>query len=84
MTVNIRGLSRRMWVETAFGSNGAGGVIVPGAVVGDKVGAVYRITDGTSQAASFETTVTVANQVQQSSASNLSAMEFDICIEPQI
>jgi hypothetical protein len=55
--------------------NGAGACIVPGVAKGDIVVAVYNISTLASAASSFETTVTIPNQIQQSSASNLSAVE---------
>lgn len=55
-----------------------GACTATGAVVGDKVLAVFGITNGALGAAgaSFEATITVVNQIQQSSASNLSANDY--------
>ena len=60
------------------GRNGAGACTVTGAAVGDKVLAVFGITGGALGAAgaSFEATITVVNQIQQTSASNLSANDY--------
>lgn len=60
------------------GSNGAGVCTATGAVVGDKVLAVFGITGGALGAAgaSFEATITVVNQIQQSAVGNLSANDY--------
>jgi hypothetical protein len=64
----------------AAGRNGAGSITLTGAKVGDKVagpGAAYNTTTpGMAAAATFESTITVADQIQQVSASNLSASSF--------
>jgi hypothetical protein len=83
MSVNIRGMSRRGMVETAFGSNGVGSCVVPFAVKGDIVVGVYNVATGASASSSFETTVTVTGQVQQSSSANNAANEYDFYIAPQ-
>ncbi len=62
---------------TAFtGYNGAGACTLTGAKVGDVVLGVANMTDGGASAASFEAIVTVADQVQQSSASDLSTKKY--------
>ncbi len=58
------------------GHSGAGACTLTGALVGDVVLGVANMTDGGDASASFEGTVTVADQIQQSSASNLSAKHF--------
>lgn len=83
MSVNVRGLRRLGWVETAFGTNLAGAVIASFAVKGDIVVGVYNIVTGATAASLFETTVSVTGQVQQTSATNQSANEFDFFIQPQ-
>jgi hypothetical protein len=55
------------------GNNGTGHVTATGAKIGDKVIMAANVTDHVSAAASFEATVTVNDQIQQSSASDLSA-----------
>lgn len=67
----------------ATGNNGAGAITIAGAKVGDHVELVLLSTfvDAT---ASFESTVTVAGQVQQTSASNLSGNTYLFCVQPQI
>lgn len=62
------------------GRNGAGAITLTGAAVGDKVIGINNTTDGGSAAASFEATVTVADQVQQSSASDLSTKKYTILL----
>lgn len=57
------------------GKNGAGACTLTGAKVGDLVQSVTGVAAGTvgNQASKFETTITVADQIQQSDAGNLSA-----------
>lgn len=66
----------------ASGSNGAGPVTIAGALVGDHVEMVLLSTFSDSSA-SFETTVSVAGQVQQTSASNLSGNTYLFFVQPQ-
>lgn len=63
---------------TAAGRSGAGAITLTGAVVGDVVVGVAGLSAGAlgSASSSFETTITVVNQIQQSSASNLSANNY--------
>jgi len=65
------------------GHNLAGPVTVAGAVVGDLVEIVVGLTVPGDASGSFETTVSVAGQVQQTAASNLSANQYLFCIKPQ-
>jgi hypothetical protein len=59
------------------GHNGAGACTLTGAKVGDTVVGVVDVAVGSvSAAASFESTITVNNQIQQSSASDLSAIKY--------
>lgn len=60
------------------GRNGAGACTATGAVVGMKVLAVFGMTAGAlgTAAASFETTITVINQIQQSAAGDLSLNDY--------
>ncbi len=73
---NLQGTMRSPQVLRGYANNGTGACIVPGVVRGDIVAAVYNISTLASAASSFETTVTVANQVQQTSATDLSTKEF--------
>lgn len=64
------------------GRNAAGAITLTGAKVGDKVVGVADVAAGSvSAAASFESTITVADQIQQSSASNLSAVKYLVILE---
>lgn len=54
----------------------AGAITLTGVKVGDIVKGVANATDGTNDSANFETVITVANQIQQTSASNLSTKKF--------
>jgi hypothetical protein len=62
------------------GRNLAGAITLTGAAIGDKVAGVANTTDGGSGAASFETTVTVADQIQQSAASDLSTKKYTVVL----
>lgn len=57
--------------KVVSGVAAAGPVTLTGARVGDKVLGVANITDGADGASAFESTITVADQIQQSSASDL-------------
>lgn len=63
---------------TAAGRSGAGAITLTGAVVGDVVVGVAGLSAGAlgTATASFETAITVVNQVQQSAAGNLSANNY--------
>lgn len=70
-------------VAVAVGSNGAGAITVAGAVVGDTVTAAVNLTTPAVASSSFESTVSVAGQVQQTSASNLSGSTFHFLVKPR-
>lgn len=74
----VRAVMQKLKAISFDGKNGAGACTATGAVVGDKVLAVFGMTGGALGAAgaSFEATITVADQIQQSSASNLSANDY--------
>jgi hypothetical protein len=57
-------------------SNGAGACVLPSAQIGDRVLAVINIGTGANESSSFESTISKAGQIQQSSASNLSANQY--------
>lgn len=63
---------------TFDGINGAGACTAAGAVVGDKVLYVSGLTTGAlgNASASFEATVTVVDQVQQSAVGDLSSNDY--------
>jgi hypothetical protein len=58
----------------------AGAITLTGAAVGDKVVGVANTTDGGSGSANFESTITVVNQIQQSSASDLSTKKYTVLL----
>lgn len=62
------------------GRNGAGAVTLSGAKIGDKVLICTNLTDAANGAAAFEGTITVNGQIQQSSASDLSAKNYSILL----
>lgn len=69
--------SKRSAVKTVFtGRNGAGAITLTGARVGDKVSALINMTSPADAKANFESVITVDNQIQQSSASDLTASKF--------
>lgn len=72
-------------VAIAAGSNGAGAITVTGAVVGDVVAVVENLSSPAvvARGTTFEATVSVAGQVQQLSASNLSGTNYRFTVVPQ-
>lgn len=63
------------------GHNGAGACTATGTKVGDTVIGVIDLAAGSvSAAASFESTITVNDQIQQTSASNLSAVKYALLV----
>ena len=66
------------------GKNGAGACTLTGALVGERVIAISKVTGtylGTPMS-DFENIITVADEIQQSSASNLSAVTFSVKTMP--
>lgn len=59
-------------IGPANARNGAGAVAAVGASIGDKVLMAVNLTDLSDATANFESTITVNNQIQQSSATDLS------------
>jgi hypothetical protein len=69
--------------KTFQGRNGAGSICVPGAQLGDTVQTLIGVIGATgSQAAAFEAVITVAEQIQQVSTSDLSAKFFRAYLVP--
>jgi len=68
------------------GRNGAGACTATGLAIGDKVMSVVGLTDDVSgnQADKFEATITVADQIQQSSATDLSTKDYLALVFHQI
>jgi len=58
------------------GLNGKGAISCPSIPVGSAVFGVINVTTGTNDTANFESTISVAGQIQQTSASNLSSNEY--------
>ena len=69
--------------DCVVGSNGAGPVTLAGTQVGDTVELVVNITTPGNVTSSFESTITVAGQIQQSAATNLSAAQLLFFVNPQ-
>lgn len=68
----------------AAGLASAGSIAVPNVAVGDLVEIVVGIAGAVGDgSANFETTVSVAGHVQQTSASNLSANTYLFFVKPQ-
>lgn len=57
------------WYKVAAG-NGAGARTMTGAAVGDVVILVWNVTDSTIDAADAESTITVADQIQQTATNH--------------
>jgi Pyruvate/2-oxoacid:ferredoxin oxidoreductase gamma subunit len=70
----VEGLNVKQYVF--HGAAAAGPVTVTGVKVGDKVLSVSNLTDVANDASYFESTVTVNNQIQQTSASNLTTKTY--------
>jgi hypothetical protein len=62
------------------GAAAAGACTLTGAKVGDKVVSLVNLTDAADAKSSFEAIITVADQIQQSSASNLSSKKFHVLL----
>jgi hypothetical protein len=58
------------------GRSGAGAIPLSGVRKGETVVAVINNGTGTTDSANFESTISVAGQIQQTSGSNLSANEY--------
>ena len=67
----------------AAGLAAAGSIAVAGAAVGDNVEIVVGLTVPGDASASFESTVTVAGHVQQTTGTNLSANQYLFLVQPQ-
>lgn len=71
-------------VKAANGLNGAGGVAIANTQPGDTVVSVTGLSGASGDASSsFESTVSVAGQVQQTSASNLSGNVYLFVVFPR-
>jgi hypothetical protein len=74
----------RLKMLSFTGRSGAGACTLTGAAVGDVVQALTGISTVGSAAASFESIITVNNQIQQTSASNLSAITYMALLTPTL
>jgi hypothetical protein len=68
--------------QLAAGSNGAGNVAFPAAVDGDVVLFALDLTTPANVTSSFESVISVASQIKQTSASNLSGKNIFFIIAP--
>jgi hypothetical protein len=57
-------------------ANSAGACVLPSAQIGDRVLAVINIGTGANESTSFESTISKAGQIQQTTSSNLSANQY--------
>jgi hypothetical protein len=64
----------RLRIVFGVGRNGAGTLAQTGNKIGDQVVFVYNITTPGDSSANFESIITVVDAIQQSSASNLTAV----------
>jgi hypothetical protein len=62
------------------GSNGAGACTLPNVKVGDQVIGVLQLTTPDDDSADFESTITVDEQIRQSSVSDLSLVDFAVFV----
>jgi len=81
MTTNIAATAYRPEVITAFGRRGAGAIPFSGMTVGEAVIGVINVVTRANAASSFESTVSKAGQIQQTSASDLSGQEFFFIVD---
>jgi hypothetical protein len=58
------------------GRTGAGAIPLSGVLVGDRVVDMRNVASTNSEATSFESTISIAGQIRQSSSSDLSANEY--------
>jgi hypothetical protein len=58
------------------GHNGAGAIPLPGASVGSAVFGCVNIQSAVNELTNFESTISVAGQIQQTSSSNLATNEY--------
>jgi hypothetical protein len=74
----------RAWITiTQLGRNGAGATNLAGVQVGDNVINVTNLTTPGDVTSSFEGTISVAGQIQQTAATDFSAAQLMYEIQPQ-
>lgn len=76
----IAKLENAMVFSGFTGRNGAGACTLTGALVGDKVLGVVDVVNGGSDAASFETTITVVDEIQQTDAGDKSTNKYAVLL----
>jgi len=81
MSTNIAATAYRPETFLAFGRKGAGPVPFSNMQVGEAVIAVINIVTRANSASSFESTVSKAGQIQQTSGSDLSGQEFYFIVD---
>ncbi|MGY3393449.1 hypothetical protein ACVWW6_006040 [Bradyrhizobium sp. USDA 3311] len=79
----VIGTSRNPIKVCQVASNGAGAVTLAGAVVGDVVESVVNLTTPGDVTSSFESVISVAGQIQQTAATNLSAAQCLFQVSPR-
>jgi hypothetical protein len=65
------------------GVSAAGGCVISEAAVNDLVVGVFNMKTGASEASNFETKVSVAGQIKQTSATDLSGNQYWAALFPQ-
>ena len=68
--------------QLAAGNNGIGSISFPAAIDGDVVLFALDLTTPANVTSSFESTISVAGQIKQTSASNLSAKNIFFIVAP--
>jgi hypothetical protein len=76
----LRAVIQKLKVLSFTGKNNAGACTLTGAAVGDLVLGVAGITTVGGLASSFESVITVVNQIQQSSTSDLSTKAYTVVL----
>ncbi len=81
---NLAAVIKNCKLGSFTGNNGAGACTLTGAAVGDRVIGIAGLSTGALgfADASFEATITVADQIQQSNAGNLSANNYLVALLP--
>jgi hypothetical protein len=74
--VVISALSRQPQHTLVKGRNGAGPCTLPSGRVGETVLGVVSLATASNDSANFESTISAAGQIQQTSALNLSGNEY--------
>lgn len=81
MATNIAATQLKPEVFVAYGRKGAGAISVGNATVGESIIKVINIVSRVDTTSSFESTVSKAGQIQQTSASDLSGNEYFFIVD---